>query len=257
MRRRSPMTFWLCALVSWPCPPGRRRPPSTTRSSSRGPPLTRPGTGPGAPSASPPPLSPLPRTARRPGAISPPRAAQSAKGDKEAGFGYLDKAAEKGHDDLDRAQTNANLEPLRQDPRWQKFLDGVKARNAAHQVRLNAELTRLYEEDQSDRSGGPGQADMAQRDAGRRKRVLEILGQGTLKEADDYFHAAMVFQHGDAPETSSGRTTVPQGRGARSRQRQRPVAGRRQHGPLPDVSGQPQLYGTQSRGWTASGSSGQ
>ena len=127
----------------------------------------------------------------------------AARGDKEAAFGYLDKAAAKGHQDVERAEANPNLESLRQDPRWKKFLDGVKERDAAHQAKLNAELTRLYEEDQKDRSKPSGQTDwtqVAQRDADRKKRVLEITGQGTLKESDDYVHAAMVFQHGTDPE---------------------------------------------------------
>jgi tetratricopeptide (TPR) repeat protein len=125
-------------------------------------------------------------------------ACSTAAGDKEAAFGYLDKAAGKGHRDLERAESNPQVEPLRKDPRWQKFLDGVKARNAAH--RGNSELARLYEEDQKDRTGGPGKIDwsvVSKRDAERQKRVLEIAGQGGLKEAEDYYHAAMVFQHGE------------------------------------------------------------
>jgi tetratricopeptide (TPR) repeat protein len=130
-------------------------------------------------------------------------ACSAAKGDKETAFGYLDKAAAKGHRDVERAESNPDIEPLRQDPRWKKFLDGVKERSAAHEARLNAELTRLYEEDQKDRSLPAGQTNwsqVAQRDADRKKRVLEITGQGTLKESDDYVHAAMVFQHGTDPD---------------------------------------------------------
>lgn len=127
----------------------------------------------------------------------------AAKGDKETAFGYLDKATAKGHRDVERAEGNPNLEPLRQDPRWKKFLEGVKERNAAHEAKLNAELTRLYEEDQKDRSQPANQTNwtqVGQRDADRKKRVLEITGQGTLKESDDYVHAAMVFQHGTDPD---------------------------------------------------------
>lgn len=127
-------------------------------------------------------------------------ACSTAAGDKEAAFGYLDKAAGKGHRDVERAESNPQVEPLRKDPRWQKFLDGVKARNTAHQAKINTELARLYEEDQKDRMEGPEKIDwsvVSKRDAERRKRVLEIAEQGGLKEPDDYYHAAMVFQHGD------------------------------------------------------------
>lgn len=130
-------------------------------------------------------------------------ACSAAKGDKEKAFGFLDKAADKGHRDVERAEANPDVEPLRQDPRWKKFLAGVKERSAAHEARLNAELTRLYEEDQKDRSMPANQTNwtqVGQRDADRKKRVLEITGQGAAKEAEDYFHAAMVFQHGTNPE---------------------------------------------------------
>jgi tetratricopeptide (TPR) repeat protein len=130
-------------------------------------------------------------------------ACSTAAGDKEAAFGYLDKAAGKGHRDLERAESNPQVEPLRKDPRWQKFLEGVKAHHAAHKAKINTELARLYEEDQKDRTAGPDKIDwsvVSKRDAERRKRVLEIAEQGGLREGEDYYHAAMVFQHGDELE---------------------------------------------------------
>ena len=38
------------------------------------------------------------------------------------------------------------------------------------------------------------------RDRQRRERVLEIVRAQQVDTADDYFHAALVLQHGDAPE---------------------------------------------------------
>jgi hypothetical protein len=38
------------------------------------------------------------------------------------------------------------------------------------------------------------------RDRIRRKKVAEIFAQGCLKAADDYYHAATVFQHGELPD---------------------------------------------------------
>lgn len=67
----------------------------------------------------------------------------------------------------------------------------------------NPELTRLYEEDQADRAGTLKDTDWAaveKRDAERRQRVLEIMEKDGAREASDYYHAAMVFQHGDKPE---------------------------------------------------------
>lgn len=60
---------------------------------------------------------------------------------------------------------------------------------------MNQELRALFEEDQADRSG-QFPTDMYQRDQRRRRRVEQLLAQGTLTGPDDLFHAAMVFQHG-------------------------------------------------------------
>ena len=35
---------------------------------------------------------------------------------------------------------------------------------------------------------------------GRRQRVNELLAEGRLTAPDDYFHAALIFQHGDTLE---------------------------------------------------------
>lgn len=130
-------------------------------------------------------------------------ACSTAAGNKDAAFGHLDKAAEKGYRDLDRATNNPQLEPLRSDPRWKTFLTGVEARNEAHRKTVNAELERLYTEDQADRAAGADKIDwevVSKRDAARQARVKQILAEGGAKAADDYFHAAMVFQHGSTDE---------------------------------------------------------
>ncbi|HYO15248.1 MAG TPA: hypothetical protein VE685_18785 [Thermoanaerobaculia bacterium] len=128
-------------------------------------------------------------------------ACSTGAGDKEAAFGYLDQAAEKGHRDVERATGNPQIEPLRSDPRWKAFLAGVEARSEAYKKGSNAELERLYTEDQADRAQGPNAKidweAVSKRDEERRKRVLEILEAGGAKTAADYHHAAMVFQHGD------------------------------------------------------------
>jgi hypothetical protein len=127
-------------------------------------------------------------------------ACATAGGQKDAAFTLLGQAAAKGYRDVDRATMNPKLEPLRQDPRWQGFLDGVKAREAARQAKSNPELTRICDEDQKDREGGPGKIDwsvVGKRDAERLKRTKEIAAAGGLKSADDYFRAALVLQHSD------------------------------------------------------------
>jgi hypothetical protein len=79
---------------------------------------------------------------------------------------------------------------------------GVRPHDAPSEA--NPELRRLYEADQAARGQGPNaQIDwqkVAKEDAERRQKVLEIVEKGGLRAADDYYNAAMVFQHGEKPE---------------------------------------------------------
>lgn len=61
----------------------------------------------------------------------------------------------------------------------------------------NTELRELFDKDQADRAGT--QVDwpaVNERDAQRRARVAELLQSGLVRTANDYRHAAFVFQHG-------------------------------------------------------------
>jgi hypothetical protein len=60
----------------------------------------------------------------------------------------------------------------------------------------NEELRRIYDDDQADRVGNVLRDGVMERDAARRARVSEILATVGARTADDYFFAAMVFQHG-------------------------------------------------------------
>jgi thiol-disulfide isomerase/thioredoxin len=68
----------------------------------------------------------------------------------------------------------------------------------------NAELTRLYHEDQSDRQPGEGKRIdwniVGPRDKAREARIKELYAAGQLKTGADYYHAAMVLQHADEPD---------------------------------------------------------
>src|SRR5437588_9898764 len=68
---------------------------------------------------------------------------------------------------------------------------------------MNSELQALYEQDQADRSAfeqldHEQLQEVLQRDRARRQRVKELVGSKALQDPEDYFHAAMVFQHGEA-----------------------------------------------------------
>jgi hypothetical protein len=69
-------------------------------------------------------------------------------------------------------------------------------------VANNPELERIYQEDQAERTKGikkPG-PDAAERDRERLKRVAALLDAGAARTADDFFHAAQVYNHGDTSE---------------------------------------------------------
>jgi len=67
----------------------------------------------------------------------------------------------------------------------------------------NKELESMYEADQSERKDWPSSQDainaMNERDRKRRAAVMQMLSSGALKTAGDYFHAAMIMQHGEEP----------------------------------------------------------
>ncbi len=69
--------------------------------------------------------------------------------------------------------------------------------SAASTTGDNTELRTLYEQDQSDRKGKVDWAIVAPRDLVRQKRAGEILRDGGVRTAPDYYRAAMIYQHGD------------------------------------------------------------
>jgi hypothetical protein len=81
----------------------------------------------------------------------------------------------------------------------------VRAQGSANQsLKDNEELKLLHDEDQSDRTP-PDAKDIdwvvvTPRDRARLSRVKELYLQNRLQTASDYYHSAMILQHGDAPE---------------------------------------------------------
>ena len=64
---------------------------------------------------------------------------------------------------------------------------------------MSDEFARLFHEDQADRAESHAAMDWAEisaRDAARLQRVEELLAAGAAQTPADYFHAAMIFQHG-------------------------------------------------------------
>ena len=69
---------------------------------------------------------------------------------------------------------------------------------------MNAELHALFQADREERidqprNGTPEYKAMRTRDHQRRVRAVAIIAEGGVTTADDHYHAALLFQHGDTP----------------------------------------------------------
>lgn len=81
----------------------------------------------------------------------------------------------------------------------------LSAAEPAQEASTSDELRALYEADQADRTfTSPPTAEdwkaITERDHARRDRVLELVRAGALTTGDDYYHAAMVLQHGEGSD---------------------------------------------------------
>src|SRR5690242_8339797 len=70
---------------------------------------------------------------------------------------------------------------------------------------MNIELQSLFQADRVERVDQPRRGTseytaMRERDLQRRIRAGEIVAAGGAITADDYYHAAQLFQHGDTPD---------------------------------------------------------
>lgn len=86
-----------------------------------------------------------------------------------------------------------DLVALHADARWKKHAAAVAALNAKNPA--DPELVALLDADQADRQGAFS-PEIVTRDAERRARFDQLLKQGKVKSARDYWMAALLFQHG-------------------------------------------------------------
>lgn len=72
---------------------------------------------------------------------------------------------------------------------------------AGQTVSDNAKLTQLFNEDQGARRvKSIIWSDVSAADAARREAVHKMLEAGEVRTADDYYHAALIYQHGQKPD---------------------------------------------------------
>ena len=70
---------------------------------------------------------------------------------------------------------------------------------------MNSKLRHLFQDDQAERIhhppyGTPEYQAMRERDRVHRQQVQELIAAGALHAPEDYYHAAMIFQHGESVE---------------------------------------------------------
>lgn len=70
---------------------------------------------------------------------------------------------------------------------------------------MNAELSALFKADQEEHQHHPDYStaeywQLRARDTQRRERVRALMAENVLMDVEDYFHAALIFQHGESLE---------------------------------------------------------
>ncbi len=124
-------------------------------------------------------------------------------GDRDRAFAALGEAFDRGFGEPATLDQDADLAALRLDARWPAAVARAEANLAAYLATASGELYQIYIDDQADRAGDVTAIDwsvVAPRDEARRGRVLAMIAEETLASAADFFHAAMVLQHGHDAE---------------------------------------------------------
>jgi tetratricopeptide (TPR) repeat protein len=120
-------------------------------------------------------------------------------GDLDTALTWLERAASLGWRDVGHLQSDGDLVALHQHARWPEVVAKVQANLDGWITSVNRELYEIYQADQGDRMTPEiDWSVVSVRDRQRQARVLEIVEAGEARAADDWFHAAMVMQHGES-----------------------------------------------------------
>ncbi|WP_444946700.1 hypothetical protein ACJJIP_08930 [Microbulbifer sp. VTAC004] len=80
---------------------------------------------------------------------------------------------------------------------------GIDKASESRHPQENEQLTRLFNQDQIARKLSHDEIDwnvLNHKDKNRREKVLKMLAEGRIKTSKDFYHAALIFQHGNNAE---------------------------------------------------------
>jgi len=135
--------------------------------------------------------------------------AAAVTGHLDEAFVWLTRAADASWRDAEHLKIDTDLDSLRDDLRFAEFVKKVEANADSYDEENNSELRLLVEADQAARHNIPDMKESPEEerkafwekvsadDTERRTHVAEIVAAGGAKTGDDYFAAALVYQHGD------------------------------------------------------------
>ncbi|HEX8193442.1 MAG TPA: hypothetical protein VF552_11140 [Allosphingosinicella sp.] len=137
---------------------------------------------------------------------------------------------------------------VRAEPGETVATDWVRARTYAADPAWpsNAEIAAMFEVDQAARRS-PAQIDwtlLTREDEARRRRARVLLDSGALQSADDFYHAAFIFQHGEQPDDYLLAHSLAMAAVARGRPGASWIAAATLDRYLQNI-GRPQIFGTQ------------
>lgn len=120
-------------------------------------------------------------------------------GDADEALTWLERAAALGWRDAAHLHNDGDLAALHEHARWPEVVAKVQANLDGWLGSVNRELYEIYSADQGDRMTPEiDWSVVSERDRQRQARVLAIVEAGEARAADDWYHAAMVMQHGES-----------------------------------------------------------
>jgi uncharacterized protein DUF6624 len=123
-------------------------------------------------------------------------------GNKDAAFKLLNELVAGGWANTQQFKTDIDFNGLHDDKRWSDVLAGSEANRVKMFGNDNRELWEIRQGDAAERSAEHDSdlKEAIERDHARLKRTKEIIAEGGLKTATDYYNAAMIHQHGSTAD---------------------------------------------------------